>query len=221
MTAARFGALGLVLVSACAAPPARTVDSPGLAFPTTLGEGSPQPGKEPRSPRPDAGAGRDAPSHEGAAESDGASNVAAAAPSARPAPSASPPDPEPLRLAAQWEYEIASDEGVLSVASVKRVDLPKPIVSARRMGRYAIELWIGSELVERVRFDMPLLTGGTPEEPPRKGAFPPPDLEKGAHVRTRVLVPRAERARRAVLVDRASEQVIPLPWPPDRAAPVN
>jgi hypothetical protein len=99
---------------------------------------------------------------------------------------------------------------------VKRVDLPKPVVTARRMGRYALELWIGQELVERVRFDLPLLEAGGPDQGP-KHHFPSPSLEKGAHVRTRILVPRAPRARRAVLVDRAEDRVLPLPWPPDRS----
>jgi hypothetical protein len=215
-----------VLGSACAAaPPSRTADSPGIAFPTTLGEGSPQPGKEPRVPRPGptveaADASASIASSEakpkataGAADSsptpEGASSAAAAA--------ASPPDPEPLRTAAQWKFEIASDAGVLTVASVTRVDLPKPIVSARRMGRYAIELWIGSELIERVRFDLPLL-GGTASGVKLEETQKALDLEKGAHVRTLVMVPRAERARRAVLVDRATNQIQALPWPPDRDA---
>lgn len=98
------------------------------------------------------------------------------------------------------------------MASVERRDLPKPIVTARRMGRYAIELWVGNELIERVRFDLPLLAGE--RDAVGKGAFAPPDLEKGAHARTRVMVPRSERARRAVLVDRARETYTPLPWPP-------
>jgi hypothetical protein len=129
-----------------------------------------------------------------------------------------PPDPEPLRQAEQWEYEIASDDGTVSVVSVKPLKLPQPIVTQRRMGRYAIELWIGHELVERVRFDLPLLGAAEAEATP-KPRFPSPTLEKGAHVRARVLVPRATRARRAVLVDRALDRAFPLPWPPDRPAP--
>ena len=215
-------ALCLLLTLGCVAPPTRTTGSPGIAFPTSLGEGSKQPGKEPRTPRPERDAEvteSDAPvtGKPSAAPAGATSLTEPAGSTAAPKPETTPPDPEPLRTAAQWEYEIAADDGVLSVASVKRVDLSKPVVSARRMGRYAIELWIGSELVERVRFDLPLLSAPVVEG--RKGAIVPPDLEKGAHVRTRVLVPRSERARRAVLVDRARELTTPLPWPPDRAAP--
>jgi hypothetical protein len=234
MARPRFdAALWFLLGSACAAaPPSRTADSPGIAFPTTLGEGSPQPGKEPRAPRPgptveaaEASASSANGSESRPRASTGAAGSSAMAPGASsaetpeaaPAAVASPPDPEPLRTAAQWKFEIASDAGVLKVASVTRVDLPKPIVSARRMGRYAIELWIGSELVERVRFDLPLLSG-TESGVKLEAAQKPLDLEKGAHVRTLVMVPRAERARRAVLVDRATNQIQALPWPPDRDA---
>jgi hypothetical protein len=227
-------ALCFLLGSACAAaPPSRTTDSPGIAFPTTLGEGSPQAGKEPRALRPGPtveAAEASASSASGETKPRATATAGAAGNSATPegasspgspeaalAAAASPPDPEPLRTAAQWEFVIASDAGVLTVASVKRVDLPKPIVSARRMGRFAIELWIGSELVERVRFDMPLL-GGTSSGVKLEATQQPLDLEKGAHVRTLVMVPRAERARRAVLVDRATNQIQALPWPPVRDA---
>lgn len=210
----------------CAAPPQRTSDAPGVAFPTTLGEGSYQPENELRRPRVAATAPSSAaepPSANGAAPSTSASaepspaaagsaGVTGAAPS-----KSSPPDPEPLRQKEQWEYEIASEGGTLSVTSVKPVNLPRPLVTARRMGRYAIELWIGQELVERVRFDLPLLGAEEPEASP-KPRFPAPSLEKGAHTRVRVLVPRAVRARRAVLIDRAHDRVIPLPWPPDRSS---
>lgn len=226
----------LLLLATCAAPPSRTADSPGLAFPTTLGEGSDQPGRERRLRRaPENATAPDEPSVAGAsgAAAPAAAEVSVSSPAGAPtsreasdpaaagraAEATSPPDPEPLRTAAQWQYEVAWDAGELSVASVKRVELGKPVVTPRRMGRYAIELWIGAELVERVRFDLPLLAGEPPSSTGR--AFPAPDLEKGAHVRTRVLVPHAERARRAVLVDRARGERLELPWPPDRPAAIR
>jgi hypothetical protein len=213
----------LLLVTACAAPPRKTSDAPGVAFPTSLGEGSYQPENEVRPRRP-ASSEPSAAAAEPTVAVPGASSAAPSgpAPSAtsltEPAPSKmAPPDPEPLRQAEQWQYEIASDDGTLSVVSVKPVNLPKPAVTPRRIGRYAIELWIGQELVERVRFDLPLLGGEEPVASPKTGS-PAPTLEKGAHVRTRVLVPRADRARRAVLIDRQLDRAFPLPWPPDRPA---
>jgi len=200
----------LVFALACAGPPGRTEQSPGVQFPTTLGQGTDQPGKEPRRPRPSAASANPEPA---------APPAASATPPVDPVlASAAPPDPEPLTSAAQWEFEIATEDGVASVVSVRAVDLPKPIVTPRRFGRYAIELWIGKELVERVRFDLPLYEAGDPRAAP-KPRFPAPEFEKGANVRVRVQIPRAPRARRAVLVDRATSRIQELPWPPDRPPP--
>jgi hypothetical protein len=199
---------------ACAGPAARTDQSPGVQFPTTLGQGTDQPGKEPRAPKPSA------PGATPSASGDPATSSSSSGPHvAEPVPAAAaPPDPEPLKSAAQWEFEVATENGVASVVSVRAVDLPKPVATPRRFGRYAIELWIGQELVERVRFDLPLYEAGDPRATP-KPRFPAPQFEKGANVRLRVQIPRAERARRAVLVDRATSRIEELPWPPDRPPP--
>lgn len=161
-----------------------------MLFPTTLGEGSNDTAREPKAPP------RRAPE-----------------PAPAKLPTNAPPDPEPLRIADQWEYELAWDAGVMKVVSAKAKRFPTPVVTARKMGRFAIELWIGPELVERVRFDFPLLAA---EDDPGHRAGP--SFDKGAHVRQRVLVPAAPRARRARLVDRATSEVVALPWPPDAAA---
>lgn len=187
----------LVLAACSGAQSARPSRSaPGVVIPTTLGEGTPR-------PRPERGT------------PDATSATESAAPPAPPAPKGGPPDPEPLRTADQWEYELAFSQGKVSVASVSARHFKAPVVTARRFGRFAIELWIGNELVERVRFDFP---GLALETPPASGArkpiYTPVDLARGANVRQRVLVPAAPRARRAVLVDRATGDTQPLPWPP-------
>lgn len=137
-----------------------------------------------------------------------------------PKPSRSaPPDPEPLQLAEQWEYTVLHQGGEVKVEGVRRLLFPKPVVTERRMGRYAIELWIGRELVERVRFDFPGLGA---EEPPQTGRRPlhaPLSMTEGAEVRARVRVPASPRARRAVLVDRATDAEVELPWPPEAPLP--
>jgi hypothetical protein len=179
--------------------------SPGVVFPTTLGEGHGD------------GDGPALPPESSASPSPSASSSAAAAePSATSVrPPSSPPDPEPLRLADQWEYQLESKAGKVTVVAVQPRHFKSPVVTARRFGRFAIELWIGPELVERVRFDFP---GLALEEPEQLGARRPlyrkPDLGRGADVRQKVLVPASPRARRALLIDRASGEASPLPWPP-------
>jgi hypothetical protein len=77
------------------------------------------------------------------------------------------------------------------------------------MGRFAIELWVGEELVERVRFDFPLLA--SPKESDGTSAV---GLDAGLVTSQKVLVPASDRARRAVLVDRTNGKEQALPWPP-------
>jgi hypothetical protein len=124
------------------------------------------------------------------------------------------PDPQPLRLDRQWEYELVYDRGKVSVGTVRERRFQRPIVTQRQMGRWAIELWIGAELVERVRFDFPL----TAADDPRRGPRPirePPSFAEGVSTTRTLLVPASPRATRAVLVDRATGELIELPWPPD------
>jgi hypothetical protein len=168
-----------------ARPPSPNEPTPGLVFPAHFAEGEAQ----------DAGAAKPEP--------------VPVEPAKR---TSSPPDPEPLRQSEQYEYTIAYDAGVTYVVSVRAVKFPQPVVTARKMGRFAFELWIGTELVDRVRFDFPLLAAEEPPKHPRP-LNEPPSLAGGV-LKATVLVPAAVRARRAVLVDRGTDRETELPWPP-------
>jgi hypothetical protein len=124
------------------------------------------------------------------------------------------PDPEALKLNRHWEYEVVYDRGTIRIAKVTERRFSKPIPTQRRMGRWAIELWIGHELVDRVRFDFPLLGAEEPRGE-RRPLKDPPSFAEGAIVSRTVLVPASPRATRAELVDRATGKRQPLPWPPD------
>jgi hypothetical protein len=185
------------LLSACGA--ARRNDphqtGPGLVFPAHFAEGENEQEKKRQAARP-----------------------AASDEEKAPPPPGSQPDPEPLRQQKQYEYELAYERGEVSVKRVRPLNYPQPVVTARRMGRFAIELWIGRELVDRVRFDFPLLAADEPAaEGRREKLHAAPNLGDGASASRVVLVPAAERARRAVLIDRATGAATELPWPPDRA----
>jgi hypothetical protein len=134
---------------------------------------------------------------------------------APPPLSGSAPDPEPLRMAEQWQLAMLYQAGGVSVEGFEKRTLPKPVSTPRRMGRFALELWIGHELIDRVRFDFPLIAA---EETPgvmRRPLHDPPSLAPHATSRMRVLVPASPRATRLVLIDRATEKSQELPWPPD------
>jgi hypothetical protein len=136
----------------------------------------------------------------------------------RPAPPqlfGSAPDPEPLLSREQWRYELLYQDGVVSVERVESRSLARPVATARHMGRFALELWIGHELIDRVRFDFPLIAA---EEAPgitRRPLHDAPSLAPHATARLGVLVPASPRATRLVLVDRATEKSEELPWPPN------
>ena len=130
--------------------------------------------------------------------------------------SGSSPDPEPLRTAEQWQFAMLYQAGSVSVEGVEKRALRKPVSTARRMGRFALELWIGHELIDRVRFDFPLIAAEEASGGTRRPLHDPPSLAAHAVARTIVLVPASPRATRLVLVARATEKSHDLTWPPDR-----
>jgi hypothetical protein len=201
-----MAALGLL--AACAAPHTDATQAPTVVFPTHFAEGS-NPTALPVAPGPAAASD---PGDAGT-ESDATAHPAGGAPA--PPRTGTPPDPPPLRASNHYVYLVVHDRGQVSVQSVGRWRSRTPLPTARSMGRYAIELWIGRELVDRVRFDFPMLAAEPAPQPgPRRPLHEPPSLSAGAVVTRRVVVPASQRATRAVLVDRATGVVHPLPWPP-------
>lgn len=129
------------------------------------------------------------------------------------------PDPPPLVTRSQWLYRFKYEKGNVIVAGVVKKELDRPVPTERRVGRFAVELWVGRELVERVRFDFPLLAADPPPEGRKQRLRQPPAFGPGAETSREVTVPASDRATRAVLVDRLNGHSIPLPWPPDANEP--
>lgn len=199
MTRARAGRAGVfvlvastVISCSSARKPTPTEATPGIVFPAHFAEGEEQ---DAGAPDPEARAGS-------AVESESEAKR-----------SSSPPDPEPLRQAEQYEYTFEYDTGRARFVAVRALKFRDPVVTARKMGRFAVELWVGAELVDRVRFDFPLLAAEDPPPKKRRPLDDPPRLTSGV-LKATVLVPAAYRARRAVLVDRGTNQETELDWPP-------
>lgn len=197
MTVVRVSWL-LGFVAACSSGHYATVEPGHAAFvlPHHLAEGK--------------GEGEDLPPDAGAP-------VASAPVAARAAPplTGSAPDPEPLSVREQWQYALLYQGGNVSVEHVAKRSSAKPVTTVRHMGRFALELWIGHELIDRARFDFPLIAG---EETPgrvRRPLHDAPSLGSNAIARVSVLIPDSPRATRLVLVDRATGKAQELPWPPD------
>jgi hypothetical protein len=120
------------------------------------------------------------------------------------------PDPLPLSERRQWLVDLRWDRGDVWLLGTDRSDMPTPRETPRTMGRFALELYEGPTLVERVRFNFPLL-GAEPED---AGGEQLPSLSQKLRTRVGVLFPATSRGTRLELVDRGSGTRWSLPWPP-------
>jgi hypothetical protein len=131
---------------------------------------------------------------------------------AGPPPGGFPPDPTPLVTRHQWVVDLGYRSGAVSFSGARRVETVKAVITPRQMGRFALELYVGKELIDRVRFDFPLLGADELAGGERRWDSPP-SFERKLSTTAAVMIPHSERATRVVLVDRASGRVWPLPWP--------
>jgi hypothetical protein len=120
------------------------------------------------------------------------------------------PDPPPLTERSQWVFDLRWDRGDAWLLGVRRVELAAPQVTPRAMGRFALELYEGKTLVERVRFDFPLLA-----VPDADGGTGVPPLTQKLRTRVGVVFPATARGTRLELWDRATGRRWSLPWPAD------
>ncbi len=151
---------------------------------------------------------------------------------AGPAPNAppfviskTPPDPSPMVTKSQWVFDLRWDKGSVYLLGVHPLDLPAPQATPRVMGRFAIELFEGPTLIERARFDFPMMGAG-------EGTSPPPDagtrrtmddlnrvsFDQKLVTRIGVIFPQTRRGTRLDLVDRATGTRLKLPWPPSETS---
>jgi hypothetical protein len=127
------------------------------------------------------------------------------------------PDPAPLSERTQWSFPVNYDSGTIRVGDPELVCLPRPQATPRRIGRYAFELWLGRELIDRLRFDFPLLATEEPPSGPHRPVQETPRFAPGAHVAVTLRLPASERATSARVYDRATGEAIAVPWPPRMA----
>ncbi len=123
-----------------------------------------------------------------------------------------PPDPSPGSSTKQWVFTIVAKEGVVSLGPAKSVTVAKPETTARIIGRFALELWCGKELLDRVRFNVPGMGDGP--HPADRRVLKKPAMDR---ITTHFNVKIADnpRTNNAKLVDRATGDETPIAWPPD------
>jgi hypothetical protein len=122
-----------------------------------------------------------------------------------------PPDPPALSEREQWVFVLRWAQNEPYLVKIQKTDMGGPHPTPRVMGRFALELFEGPTLIERVRFNFPMLGGA---EPPDAGWKTPPRFEPGLKTRIGVLFPATKRGTRLELWDRATDRRWPLPWPP-------
>ncbi len=122
-----------------------------------------------------------------------------------------PPDPAPMVERSQWIFDLRWDHGDLFLLGIHGLDLPAPQATPRAMGRFALELFEGPTVIERVRFDFPLLGAGEILDAGRKA---PPSFERKLKTRIGVMFPASKRGTKLELWDRATGARWSMPWPP-------
>lgn len=123
-----------------------------------------------------------------------------------------PPDPPAMNERMQWVFDLRWERGDVYLVQVNKIDLGAPQPTPRVMGRFALELYEGTTLIERVRFDFPML--GVPE-PADAGWKGPARFTPLLKTRIGVIFPATKRGTRLELWDRAEDRRWPLPWPPE------
>jgi hypothetical protein len=124
------------------------------------------------------------------------------------------PDPEPLTERAWWSYPVTYDHGAIVVGEPALICVPRPQPTPRRIGRFAFELWLGRELIDRLRFDFPLLATEEPPQGPRRPLHETPRFAPGARVSVTLRMPASDRPTAARVFDRATGEAIAVSWPP-------
>ena len=124
--------------------------------------------------------------------------------------SKTPPDPPAMVEQSQWVFDLRWDKGDLYLLGIQPLQLAGPQATPRVMGRFALELFEGPTLIERVRFDFPLLGGF---EPGGVASFAPK-----LNTRIGVIFPASKRGTKLELLDRATNKRWALPWPVELAS---
>ena len=115
------------------------------------------------------------------------------------------PDPSPLACESVFVLTVKWDKGALSLDKARREKLLVKSVLPRKFGRFAAELYVGPTLLERLRFDIPLLT----DDDSTSAAY-----GKGLVTSVDVKIPESDRPTRLEIWDRATDQRWVYPYPP-------
>ena len=121
------------------------------------------------------------------------------------APKPIPPDPSPLVAEGVFVLSMRFHNGNVTVAKVRREKLATKAAVDRHFGRFAAELYSGPTVIERIRFDFPLIN----DDSPASDVY-----EKGLDVTVEVKIPDSDRPNKLEIWDRATDKRWKLDYPP-------
>jgi hypothetical protein len=124
------------------------------------------------------------------------------------------PDPPARASRANWVFEMSARGGKITIDRVKAIAYEKPAETPRAVGRFALELYIGPELLDRVRFNVPLMGGESGET--NRNNLPKPRFDQNVSVKVSARMADNPRAAYLLLVDRETGDTQKLFWPPER-----
>jgi len=116
-----------------------------------------------------------------------------------------PPDPTPLAADAVFILSVRFNKGDVTVTKVRREKLSMKMPIDRHFGRFAAELYSGPTVIERIRFDFPLIN----DDGPAAEAY-----SKGLDVTVEVKIPDSDRPNKLEIWDRATDKRWKLDYPP-------
>jgi hypothetical protein len=124
-----------------------------------------------------------------------------------------PPDPPAIASRKQWSIRVSAKSGKVTVDRATARTLAQPAETPRIFGRFALELYIGRELLDRIRFDMPLM--GDEGSSKGRSGLPRPNFGEGVTVPQTVRIADNPRAAYLQLVDRKTGTTQRYAWPPE------
>lgn len=123
------------------------------------------------------------------------------------------PDPPGHASRAHWVFEISVRQGRVSVDRVEPITFAKPAETPRAVGRFALELYIGRELLDRVRFNAPLMGGEVTEG--NRNNLPRPRFDQNVTAHLTARMADNPRAAYLLVVDRETGDTQKFAWPPE------
>ncbi|WP_394833603.1 hypothetical protein LVJ94_44560 [Pendulispora rubella] len=124
------------------------------------------------------------------------------------------PDPPPLSERRQWIFDLRYDHGDVYLLGMHQVELAAAQATPRAMGRFALELYEGPTVIERARFDFPMLVAAGIDAGDAGRDRNRVDFDAKLVSRIGVMFPSTARGTRLELWDRGTDQRWSLPWPP-------